>query len=287
MKILERKCETCDNSFLPFCNTSTTKFCSRKCYNEFQLSDKNPLRRRLVKDCKHCNNKFEIHAYEKTLFCSTKCAGIYRSNHPEEYPRPNSRIENDCLNCNNKFEVWPYRKDQKYCSDECAKASKRQILKCPSCLNDFESLKWENRKYCSQECFAKGSNKRQSKFSESVYEFLNLKYICEKEKYIKNNTQKLYADIFLLNYNIVIECNGDYWHCNPEIYVEDYFHKKVRKYAKEIWTFDQNKINSLNNLGYIVIVLWEYNWNNDINFFEKLKTLIEDEICKNKRNKEG
>lgn len=32
-----------------------------------------------------------------------------------------------------------------------------------------------------------------------------------------------------------------YWHCNPSIYNETYFNKKIKKYPKDIWEHNKNK----------------------------------------------
>jgi len=36
-------------------------------------------------------------------------------------------------------------------------------------------------------------------------------------------------DIFLPQYNLIIEYNGDYWHCNPDMYSFDYWNGKKQK----------------------------------------------------------
>ena len=43
---------------------------------------------------------------------------------------------------------------------------------------------------------------------------------------MKINDKKYYIDVFIPVKNIAIEYNGDYWHCNPEKYSSEYFHKK-------------------------------------------------------------
>jgi G:T-mismatch repair DNA endonuclease (very short patch repair protein) len=76
---------------------------------------------------------------------------------------------------------------------------------------------------------------------------------CEPNHYIDS---KIY-DIYIPKYNLLIEYNGDYWHCNPKKYSEDYFHSKKNKTAKEIWEYDKNKLDLANQRGYNYIVIWE------------------------------
>lgn len=55
----------------------------------------------------------------------------------------------------------------------------------------------------------------------------------------------------------VIEFNGDYWHCNPLLYKEDFFNKSKQMFAKDIWNYDKVKMNSIKNLGFGTLIIWE------------------------------
>lgn len=55
----------------------------------------------------------------------------------------------------------------------------------------------------------------------------------------------------------IIEFNGDFWHCNPSIYSSDYFHKKKKMHAIDIWDRDNQKIEFAKSQGYEVMVIWE------------------------------
>ena len=97
---------------------------------------------------------------------------------------------------------------------------------------------------------------------------------------IKTNKFKYFVDIKIDD--TIIECNGDYWHCNPEKYGPNYFHSQIKKTAKDIWNHDKQRIKNIKKIGYNVIVVWEldYKKNRDILFQELIN-----EICKNKKNK--
>ena len=62
---------------------------------------------------------------------------------------------------------------------------------------------------------------------------------------------------------IIIECDGDFIHCNPAKYPPDYirFPNGDRRTAKMIWEKDEERTRQLKEKGYIVIRLWE----NEIN----------------------
>ena len=65
-----------------------------------------------------------------------------------------------------------------------------------------------------------------------------------------NGVETKIYDIFIPSLNLVIEYNGDYWHCNPKKYKPDYFNQKKQKTAKELWEYDKNKIDLIREKGY-------------------------------------
>jgi very-short-patch-repair endonuclease len=75
--------------------------------------------------------------------------------------------------------------------------------------------------------------------------------------YTRNATIGKYKVDFLLSNNKIIECNGDYWHCNPQKYSPTYQHRVHRKSAKAIWTRDNKRIEELSSNGYQALILWE------------------------------
>ena len=103
----------------------------------------------------------------------------------------------------------------------------------------------------------------ESRSSKSQGEIELIKMICDKlgidvptkQKYICGEDHN-YAYDFEYNHKI-IEYNGDYWHCNPQIYSSDYIHKTTKLTAAEIWKKDADKINTAKKYGYDVLVVWE------------------------------
>lgn len=65
------------------------------------------------------------------------------------------------------------------------------------------------------------------------------------------------CDIYIPELNLIIEYNGDYWHCNPNKYSENYYNKKKNKLAKEIWDYDTKRIDLIKSFGYNLEVIWE------------------------------
>jgi G:T-mismatch repair DNA endonuclease (very short patch repair protein) len=79
------------------------------------------------------------------------------------------------------------------------------------------------------------------------------------------------CDIFVPELNLIIEYFGDYWHCNPIKYNSEYYNTKKKLLAKEIWKYDESKLELIKSYGYNLEVIWEseLKLNND-----KLLTII-------------
>jgi len=97
---------------------------------------------------------------------------------------------------------------------------------------------------------------------------LNLKWEYEKKIDVDMNTY--IPDFYLIDYNSVIECFGDFWHANPMLMgATDKTHKYIT--AADVWRRDKIKKNNLLKVVNNVIILWE----NDIkNHKEKCITII-------------
>lgn len=89
------------------------------------------------------------------------------------------------------------------------------------------------------------------------------------------NIGSLKYDLLIKDKNILIEYNGDYWHCNPKKYQSDYFHKKKGLLAKEIWQNDLKKKIIAEENGYKLFIIWEadYMFNKEFEINEIIKNL--------------
>ncbi|MBA7550674.1 hypothetical protein ES705_43197 [subsurface metagenome] len=79
------------------------------------------------------------------------------------------------------------------------------------------------------------------------------------------------CDILIPCINLIIECDGDFIHCNPAKYSSDFvrFPKYETKTAKEIWDLDNARTRELIEKGFNVLRLWEFEVNEmDIKEFE-------------------
>lgn len=270
-------CLFCDREYNNY-QKPISKFCSTKCSSDYH---KNPDHRQ----CLYCHSIYENKSNNTSIFCSRSCSIDFKRNNREFYHKfikkaKINKIKKVCEFCQIEFLIWPYQKNRKCCSKKCSLSNSRDHIECPTCKKIFSAPKYEKRKYCSERCAMQGVKKRKSYFGLDIFDFLSAKYNIIDEYYIKYNNKRLWADIVLTDFNIVVECNGDYWHCNPQIYPPDYYHGKIKKTAKNIWQDDLIKKTAFEQLGFLYITIWENDWNSDPNFKENLILNIESKIIK-------
>ena len=72
-----------------------------------------------------------------------------------------------------------------------------------------------------------------------------------------------YTVDFVVNKKYIVECYGDFWHCNPHQYTSSYFNKGKKKTAEEIWERDTQRKEHFEKLGYKFLCLWESDIHNN------------------------
>ena len=108
---------------------------------------------------------------------------------------------------------------------------------------------------------AKRNKKNNSIASKLEIELFNM--LKEKVSNLVANSiiiKHYICDIIDYNSKKVIEFNGDFWHCNPNTWKYDDYHTMLNMYAHEKWELDAKKIKTLNECGYDVLVIWEYDF---------------------------
>lgn len=84
-----------------------------------------------------------------------------------------------------------------------------------------------------------------------------LKLLDEEKKY---NKKSYVYDFYVPNFNLIIECNGLYWHASPKIYNSGDL-IKIPRFGEVkvdyIWELDSFKKSVAEKRGYKYIVLWE------------------------------
>ncbi len=75
---------------------------------------------------------------------------------------------------------------------------------------------------------------------------------------------------------IVVEYNGDFWHCNPREWKAEQYNKGIKMTAGEKWQKDIARKKMLKKYGYHVIVIWEKAWIKSIpECLAKIENLIQ------------
>lgn len=119
-------------------------------------------------------------------------------------------------------------------------------------------------------------NKIVKRLSELGYNFTYYYGDNEMRKYSHIDSVLYSLDFFILELNICIEFNGDYWHANPEIYDKKWIHPIKKVSAEEIWKYDANRNKTLKEEFSIdVINVWEKSI-----YIDKKEDIIIDEIVK-------
>lgn len=106
---------------------------------------------------------------------------------------------------------------------------------------------------------------KDSKIELKIQDFLTffkIEFITHKYMNIKNGYQ---CDILIpkqenISQKTIIECDGDFFHCNPNEYSEDFVrfkNAKKLKTAKDVWERDEKRTQQLIEKGFNVIRLWE------------------------------
>lgn len=229
------KCEICENEFVPKNERKPSRTCSKECKNELarrntinQFSD--PAAREIQRQKSLAQKKDP--AYQKKVKQAMKA----RTERWAEQGHPrlgmkHSEIAKEKIGQSNKGRFKGKTWEEMYGKDV---AERRKLENSLSMSKKNEILLKEKR----------------SSLEEKV-----LPYLTGYE----NNIQISYYNVDFLNKqtNHIIEIHGDYWHCNPEIYPDEFIHPYFKMTAKQRRNLDQQRKQYLESLGYTVTVVWE------------------------------
>ncbi len=115
--------------------------------------------------------------------------------------------------------------------------------------------------------FMLAKHRNVSKAQKEIFTLLSSSYpqhLFMSEQVFKSGSHEYYIDIFSEPLKLIIEYNGDFWHCNPHVYSGSYFHPKKSMSAEEIWASDSARLNVLQNNGYHTMVVWERDYRTDM-----------------------
>ena len=85
------------------------------------------------------------------------------------------------------------------------------------------------------------------------------------------STTNLKADGYCKETNTIYEFHGDFWHGNPKLYNSEHINPVNKKTFGELYQHTIARESQIKELGYNLIVLWEYDWNNVLKLIIRLQ----------------
>jgi G:T-mismatch repair DNA endonuclease (very short patch repair protein) len=236
---VEKTCEQCSISFEVGWKYRKQRFCSTKCMHSWRTETA-----WTTINCNHCGNSFKQRKKENKMFCSIPCS--LASEYRKEKLREWGNSSNNHWNNPEVQEKVRQTKLERYGDENYNNTDKNM----ETMLNKY------GVPYAVYLPHVRSNGKTISSGQRRLYEYMKSKYNDAELEFYLNDVNRS-VDIFIPSENKIVEFFGDYWHCNPIIYSEDFYHDQVHKTAKEIWEFDFKRITEFKNNGYVVDVVWE------------------------------
>lgn len=178
-------------------------YCSNKCQSEKKHTETYEDR-----PCETCGELMHVSKKSTQRFCSTECQKIWQTQQVGELNKRFNREKISCAYCGNEFFIKKYKTnlDQNhFCSKECRQAWYATVW------SQSDEWKEESRKRAVDVL----KNNTKTTLTKPQIIINNLLDSCN----IKYNNEEPFVyysvDNYLIDYNLVIEVMGDYWHANP------------------------------------------------------------------------
>lgn len=209
--------------------------------------------------CEFCGSVFHIRKKQTKRFCSIECQNNWQKTRIGKDNPKYERHQLFCDNCGSEIFVIDAnlkRYKNHFCSSSC-----RQ--------------EWYSNVWSQQEDWKDESRKRAAKQIRKMPFTLTKPHvtICELlesmdvDYEVEHPTEYYSIDIYLTEYNLMIEIMGDFWHCNPLLYDCPKQKVQVQRIPKDYMKHDY----IVKNYNVEILYLWETDIISDI---EKCKCLI-------------
>lgn len=275
-------CSICNIEFVR--NTNNQKYCSNVCVkiSGQKRSKKKQNSIQKIGFCVFCLNNFS-YFYRPDRgdrkFCNRSCAsklhiknGTFESWRTHKNKKQGIHVE--CNWCKNQIYIVKHQFKQAthFCNMKCkgkyfgSKYSGSGNPMFNKKLSSEQKEKQRNSLFSNHgvtNAFMLAKHRTISTGQQSLCDELNVMFPDKAfmpEQFFKSGSYQFHLDIVSEPLKLVIEYNGDYWHCNPKIYSGSYFHPKKKKTAEEIWKYDNNRLKILQNNGYETMVVWEHDF---------------------------
>ena len=105
--------------------------------------------------------------------------------------------------------------------------------------------------------FIEAGQKHNKKSKKTKIENVMADILDELEfDYDRNVQVGRYNVDFLIDAVYIVECFGDFWHCNPSVYEAAFFNKSLKMTAQEKWAKDERRKKTLESKGFAFISFW-------------------------------
>jgi len=84
-------------------------------------------------------------------------------------------------------------------------------------------------------------------------------------------TTKYKADGYCKETNTIYEFHGDYWHGNPKVFDKEDYNKTTNCTFGDLYQKTLEREQQIKDLGYNLVVMWEYDWNIINKFIRKIQ----------------
>lgn len=178
-------------------------YCSNKCQSEKKHYDTYEDR-----PCEICGELMHVSKKSTQRFCSQECQNTWQTQQVGELNKRFSREKISCDYCGNEFFIKKYKTNMEqkhFCSNKCRQEWYANVW------SQSDNWKEESRKR-AVDIIKNNTMTTLTKPQIIVNELLetnNIKYNNE-EPFVYYS-----IDNYLVDYNLIIEVMGDYWHGNP------------------------------------------------------------------------
>lgn len=232
-------------------------FCSQACKSKFLYETTRENRM-----CEMCGELYLTKKISSQRFCSPECANEYQKTRVGKLNAKYKRVEITCEYCGESFDEMQYRlKDdcKHFCSMVCRQAWFAEVF---SQSEDFKQLLRNNIIAKMENRVVPNLDSKPQLIVDDILDSLKVKY--QREYNIKYYS----VDNYLIDYNLMIEVQGDYFHVNPLKYddlsqINDTQYQRIGK--------DKAKHSYIKNqYGIEVLYLWERDIVNNPELCKKL-----------------
>ena len=149
--------------------------------------------------------------------------------------------------------------------------------------NDRQAL-WKKKVFNEHTHIGGGTSKIGTEFIDLLLEEIkeyNFDILYgKKEKFIKDRNNRAFKyDFTIKDLKLIFEFNGDYWHCNPNIWKPEDINLAKKMSASEIWKYDEDKKAIAIQHGYELITIWEKDFRrNRMRKIAECKNIINEKI---------